>query len=130
MKTSAIAGLKLFQTLFKLYLLLGLILMCLHCLLLLLGFQLHIAEYVISLGLFPFVALYICTFALSLCRVSRIVLCYNYLISCCIFWQKNYALFGDYVNHARAATTAIGIVLIIMMLRRCRNPKQEQPLAR
>lgn len=108
--------LALFQKLFKMYLIIALIGLCSHCALLLCGIDCNFATYSVVLTLIPFAVLYVCTYVLKLCSLCRVVLCYNYLISNCIFWQRQYAAFGQYVDVARITTLGIGIILIIALV--------------
>lgn len=105
-----------FQLYFKIFLILSTFSMSLHCALLLLGIKPCVVEFTIILPLVPFLILYAITYVLKLCVLSRSILIYNYVVSLCIYLQKNFHFFGDYLFCARWIVMTCGFVLTIFLI--------------
>lgn len=114
----AVRMLRIFQTVFKLFLIVSTFGMSVHCANLLMGINISLVEISIILPMFPFVILMMCTYVLRLCLLSRCILCYNYLVSVCIYLQKNYQFFGEYLTAARWAVMVSGFVVTCFLIRK------------
>lgn len=108
----------LFQIAFKLFLIVSTFGMSLHCANLLLGVNLCVVEVTIILSFLPMLILYMCTYVLKLCRLARYILIYNYVVSNCIYVQKNFELFGEYLNLARWIVMLCGLVITYFLIRK------------
>lgn len=108
----------IFQNAFKIFLIISSLGMSVHCANLLLGINFCIVELTIVLSLCPFLVLLGCTYTLRLCNLSRGILAYNYLVSNCIYLQKNYSFFGDYLTLARWVVLVCGIVISCFLVRK------------
>ena len=106
----------LFQNAFKIFLIVSTFGMSLHCANLLLGINFCIVELTIVLSLFPFLVLFGCTFVLKLCNLSRGILAYDFLVSNCIYAQKNYAFFGGNLTLARWIVLICGLVISTFLI--------------
>lgn len=106
----------LFQNLFKFSMVFGLILFSMHCAFLLYGYNIHIAEYATGLSFFAVITLFIATFMLHLCALSRCMLIYNYCMSNCIDLQRDYQIFGNYINEVRLIMLIFGILILILLI--------------
>lgn len=106
----------MFQNLFKISLVSGLILLCSQCAFLICGYNPHIAEYTGGLSLFAVITLFVSTFALNLCNLSRCILLYNYTMSSCINIQRDYQIFGEYVDIVRCIMLLAGLVIIALLI--------------
>lgn len=107
-----------FQLYFKIFLILSTFSMSLHCALLLLGIKPCVVEFTIILPLLPFLILFATTYVLKLCLLSRSILIYNYIVSVCIYLQKNFQFFGEYLLLARWIVMCCGFVITVFLVRK------------
>lgn len=101
---------KFFQSVLKLGLIVGLLVMIAHVVVLITGSKLYVAEWLNNCGLIPFVALLSATFALNLCYRFKAMAIYNYLVSNCIILQR-FNIFGDHIMLARWIVLFLGLAI-------------------
>ena len=131
MNNKAAYQLYLFQNIFKIFLIISTFGMSVHCANLLFGINICIVELTIILSLVPFAILYMCTYILKLCVLSRSILIYNYVVSQCIYVQKNYQLFGEYLTPARWIVMVSGLVIVTLLIQKMyEHSKQRKPCTR
>lgn len=123
MSNKAAHNLFLFQTAFKVFLIVSTLGMSVHCANLLMGVRICVVEFTIILPLVPFLLLYSCSYILKLCRLSRWMLIYNYIVSVCIYLHKNYDFFGQYLTTMRWLVMSLGFVLSVLLIRKMINHK-------
>ncbi len=123
MSNKAAHNLFLFQMAFKVFLIVSTMGMSVHCANLLMGVRICVVEFTIILPLVPFLLLYSCSYILKLCRLSRWMLIYNYIVSVCIYLQKNYDFFGQYLTLMRWLVMSLGLVLSVLLIRKMINHK-------
>ncbi len=118
MNNKAAYQLYIFQIAFKIFLIISTLGMSVHCMNLLLGVNICVVELTIILSLFPMLILYMCTYILKLCTLSRSILIYNYVVSNCIYVQKNYQMFGEYLTPARWIVMISGFIIVTFLIRK------------
>ena len=96
------------------------VIMLIHVAMLLLGIDLPVAEMLVIVILF--VALNLLSKMLDFCLVHRMCINYALTIFVCM-WLRRYAegeygLFGEYISVARLTLLVIGLVLVILLIRK------------
>lgn len=93
----------------------GAILMCLRCLLLILGFNTDAFEFVMDSCLCSYIMLIFASYALELCHWHRLCVTYIYAMSICADIQRCIG-WGEWLFAARLTMLFIGVVIIVMFL--------------
>lgn len=90
----------------------GTLLMTAHVGLLIVGYDLPIADWFIGLSVFGYVVLLMTSYCLRFCNLFRAFLTYIFAVSQCIRLQREFELFGDYLQEARLAVFTAGVILL------------------
>jgi len=90
----------------------GALLMTAHVGLLLLGYNLPIADWCIGLSVFGFIILLMTSYCLRLCNLFRGFLTYIFVVSQCIRLQREFSLFDGILQEARLVVFTVGVMLL------------------
>lgn len=93
------------------------VMMVIHVMLLLMGFNYRFTEHATILAVLPTMVLYCVEVAFDFCWIHRLCLLYVIGVSACMQIQK-YIGFGSLLFPARVIVLIIGIVIIMLFLKR------------
>lgn len=95
----------------------GSLVMLLHCILLVAGFQSTITQWVFDCSAFGFVAWILISLAFGFCWVHRAFISYGVFVTFCIDWQRTIG-FGAMLHPLRWTAVIIGVTLFVFFIRR------------
>lgn len=112
-------NLKLFKIItnfLKYYVVLGSIIMTIHCICLLFGYDLWIVDILVGMSLGGFLSLLISSYLLKMCNLYRMFLTHQLIVSCCISYEDNIG-FGNLFLPFLLFDLIFGIILIVILIK-------------
>lgn len=100
----------------KYYVVIGSIIMTIHCACLLFGYDLWIADILTGLSIGGFISLLLSSYLLKMCNLYRAFLLHQCIVSCCISYEDNIG-FGQYLFPSLLFVFGFGLILILILIK-------------
>ena len=93
----------------------GTLIVCLHCLSLLLGYASPFVAFICDSSIMSFVLMLLASYVCEFCVWHRLCIIYTYIVSVCVDYHKSVG-FGEYVQSMRLIVFIIGCMLIVTFI--------------